>query len=55
VQLGVINTAGTTKKSLVSQQKDKSKNPKKKHPRQNNKQNNGPEPSQPTYAPNNDK
>jgi hypothetical protein len=28
VQLGVINTAGTSNKALVSQQKDKSKNPK---------------------------
>jgi hypothetical protein len=33
VQLGVINTAGTSNKALVSQQKDKPKYPKKQHPR----------------------
>ena len=32
VQLGVINTIGTSNKSLVAQQKDKPKNSKKKHP-----------------------
>jgi hypothetical protein len=41
VQLGVINTAGTFNKSLVTQQKYKPKNPKKKHPRYNNKQHKG--------------
>jgi hypothetical protein len=48
VQLGLINTAGTSNKALVVQQKDKSKNPKKQHPHHNNKQNKGPKPSQPT-------
>jgi hypothetical protein len=37
VQLGVINTSGTSKKTLVVHQKDKPKNPKKQHPRHNNK------------------
>jgi hypothetical protein len=55
LQLGVINTIGTSKKALVSQQKYKSKNPKKKHPRHNNKQNKGPKPTQPTFAPDGDK
>jgi hypothetical protein len=45
VQLGLISTTGTSNKSLVVQQKDKSKNPKKQHPRHNNKQNKGPKPS----------
>jgi hypothetical protein len=35
IQLGVINTAGTSKKALISQQKDKPKYPKKQHPRYN--------------------
>jgi hypothetical protein len=35
VQLGVINTAGTSNKALVAQQKDKPKNPKKQHPHYN--------------------
>jgi hypothetical protein len=48
VQLGVINTAGTSNKALVAQQKDKPKNPKKQHPRHNNKQNKGPKPTQTT-------
>jgi hypothetical protein len=55
VQLGVINTAGTSNKALVSQQKDKPKYPKKKHPRYNNKQPKGPKPAQTTSAPNDDK
>jgi hypothetical protein len=37
VQLGVINTTGTSNKALVSQQKDKPKYPKKQHPRYKNK------------------
>jgi hypothetical protein len=37
VQLGLINTAGTSNKALVSQHKDKPKNPKKQHPRHNKK------------------
>jgi hypothetical protein len=55
VQLGVINTTGTSNKALVSQQKDKPKCPKKKHPRYNNKQPKGPKPTQTTSAPNGDK
>jgi hypothetical protein len=45
VQLGVINTVGTSNKALVSQQKDKPKNPKKEHPRYKNKQHKGPKPA----------
>jgi hypothetical protein len=48
VQLGVINTAGTSNKALVVHQKDKPKNPKKQHPRHNNKQYKGPKPTQTT-------
>jgi hypothetical protein len=55
VQLGVINTAGTSNKALVVHQKDKPKNPKKQHPRHNNKQYKGPKPTQTTFAPNGDK
>jgi hypothetical protein len=55
VQLGVINTAGTSNKALVVHQKDKPKNPKKQHPRHNNKQHKGPKPTQTTSAPNGDK
>jgi hypothetical protein len=33
VQLGVINTAGTSNKALVVHQKDKPKNTKNQHPR----------------------
>jgi hypothetical protein len=55
VQLGLINTIGTSNKSLVVQQKDKSKNPKKQHPHHNNKKNKGPKPSHPTSTPNGDK
>jgi transposase InsO family protein len=55
VQLGVINTAGTSNKALVVHQKDKPKNPKKQHPRHNNKQYKGPKPTQTTSAPNGDK
>jgi hypothetical protein len=55
VQLGVISTAGTSNKALVAQQKDKPKNPKKKHPRYNKKQHNGPKPTQTASAPNGDK
>jgi hypothetical protein len=39
----------------VVQQKDKSKNPKKQHPCHNNKQNKGPNLSQPYSSPNGDK
>jgi hypothetical protein len=46
VQLGVINTAGTSIKALVVHQKDKPKNPKKQHPHHNNKQYKGPKPTQ---------
>ena len=55
VQLGVINIAGTSNKALVSQQKDKPKNPKKKHSCHNNKQYKGPKPTQTAFAPNGDK
>jgi hypothetical protein len=55
VQLGVISTAGTSKKSLVVHQKDKPKNPKKQHLNHNNKKYKGPKPTQTTSAPNGDK
>jgi hypothetical protein len=55
VQLGVINTAGTSNKALVSQQKDKPKYPKKQHPHYNNKQPKGLKPAQTASAPNGDK
>jgi hypothetical protein len=55
VQLGVINTAGTSNKALVAQQKDKPKYPKKQHPRYNNKQPKGPKPAQIASSPNGDK
>jgi hypothetical protein len=55
VQLGVINTVGTSNKALVAQQKDKPKYPKKQHPRYNNKQPKGPKPTQIASAPNGDK
>jgi hypothetical protein len=55
VQLGVINTAGTSNKALVVHKKDEPKNPKKQHPDHNNKQHKGPKPTQTTYAPNGDK
>jgi hypothetical protein len=45
VQLGVMTTTCTSNKALVSQEKDKPKNSKKKHPRHNNKQNKGPKPT----------
>jgi hypothetical protein len=55
VQLGVINTVGTSNKALVSQKKGKPKNPKKQHPFHNNKQYKGPKPTQTTFSPNGDK
>jgi hypothetical protein len=55
VQFGVINTAGTSNKALVSQQKDKPKYPKKQHPHYNNKQHKGPKPTQIASTPNGDK
>jgi hypothetical protein len=55
VQLGVINTAGTSNKALVAQQKDKPKNPKKQHPCHKNKQYKGPKPTQTTFSLNGDK
>jgi hypothetical protein len=45
VQLGVINTVGTSNKALVVHQKDKPKNPKKQHPHHNNKKYKGPKPT----------
>jgi hypothetical protein len=44
LQPGVISAIGTSEKTLVAQQRDKSKQPKKKHPC-NNKQCKGPKPS----------
>jgi hypothetical protein len=55
VQLGVINTVGTSNKALLAQQKDKPKYPKKQHPRYNNKQPKGPKSAQIALAPNGDK
>jgi hypothetical protein len=55
VQLGVINTTGTSNKALVAQQKDKPKNPKKQHSHYSNKQHKGPKHTQTTLAPNVDK
>jgi hypothetical protein len=55
VQLGVISTAGTSNKALVSQQKDKPKYPKKQHPRYNNNQHKGPKPAQTSSSPSGDK
>jgi hypothetical protein len=55
VQFGVINIVGPSNKTLVSQQKDKPKYPKKQHPRYNNKQHKGPKPAQTTLAPTGDK
>jgi hypothetical protein len=43
LHLGVINTAGTSNKALMDQQKDKSKHLKKQYPWNNNK-NKGPNP-----------
>ena len=46
IHLGIVNNADTSRKALLSQQKEKSKPP-KKHNFCNNKQNNkGPKPSQ---------
>ena len=55
VQLGVINTTGTSNKALVVHQKDKPKNPKKQHLHHNNKQYKGPKPTQIASTPNGDK
>jgi hypothetical protein len=55
VQIGVINTAGTSNKSLVIHHKYKPKNPKKQHIFHNNKQYKGPKPTQTTSTPNSDK
>jgi hypothetical protein len=55
VQLGVINTAGTSNKALVSQQKDKPKYSKKQQPRYKEKQHKGPKPAQTASSPNGDK
>jgi hypothetical protein len=48
----VINTAGTSNKSLVFHHKYKPKNPKKKHSHHNNKQYKGPKPTQTSSTPN---
>jgi hypothetical protein len=55
VQFGVINTVGPSNKALFSQQKDKTKYPKKQHPRYNNKQHKGTKLAQTTSAPAGDK
>jgi hypothetical protein len=55
VQLGVINTTGTSNKALVVHQKDKPKNPKKQHPHHNNKKYKGPRSTQIAFSPNGDK
>jgi hypothetical protein len=55
VELGVINTAGTSNKVLVAQQKNKPKNPKKQHHHYNNKQHKGPKPTKIASTPNGDK
>jgi hypothetical protein len=55
VQLGLINTVGTSNKALVAQQKDKPKYPKKQHPLYNNKQHKGPKPTQTASTLNGDK
>jgi hypothetical protein len=55
VQFEVISTAGTSNKPLVVHQKDKPKNPKKKHPHHNNKQYKGPKPTQTSFSPNGNK
>jgi hypothetical protein len=52
LQLGVINTAGTSNKALVAQQKDKPKYPKKQHPLYNKKQPKDPKLPQTASAPN---
>jgi hypothetical protein len=46
IQLGVINNESTSNKSLVAQQKDKPKYPKKQNPHYNNEQHKGPKPTQ---------
>jgi hypothetical protein len=50
VQLGVINTTGTSNESLFTQQKYKPKNPKMQHPRHKNKKRKGPKPTQTASA-----
>jgi hypothetical protein len=55
VQLGVINTVGTSNKALVIHQKDKPKNPKKQHPLHNKKKHKGLKPTQIASSPNGDK
>jgi hypothetical protein len=55
VQLGVINTTGTSNKALVIHQKDKPKNPKNQHSRHNKKQHKGPRPTQLASSPNSHK
>jgi hypothetical protein len=48
VQIGVVSTSGTSNKTLLAHQKDKTKNPKKQHPHHNNKKNKGLKPTQTT-------
>ena len=46
IHLGIINNADTSGKALLSQQKEKSKPPKKQNFRNNKPNNKGPKPSQ---------
>jgi hypothetical protein len=55
LQLGVISITDTSNKSLVAQNKYKSKNPRKKHPQQKNKKKKGPKPCTTSFAPNGNK
>ena len=54
IHLGIINNVDTSGKALLSQQKEKSKPPKKQN-FHNNKPNKGPKPSQPAPSFKNDK
>ena len=54
IHLGIINNTDTSGKALLSQQKEKSKLP-KKHNFRNNNPNKGPKPSQSTPSLKNDK
>ena len=55
IHLGIISNADTSGKALLSQQKEKSKPPKKHNFRNNKPNNNGPKPSQSAPSSKNDK
>ena len=55
VHLGIINNVDTSGKALLSQQKEKSKPPKKQNFCNNKKNNKGPKPSQSAPSLKNDK